>query len=489
MKNRTICSKCKSTKDTETRKKKKEKQKEMLKLIDQMEKIESQLTQDVVTPSLPPLFDGEILGLEDPPISTTSSFEVVGETVTNNIDYNLDDASSSIPSIDAEVQPLDNNLNDVESMHYLNIEMELNLPDNIDSNIDDTSSSIPSIDAEVQPMYDLNQESQMEQDEPQPISVTSEVKSVNETRIEAFNVETPMDQDISQLIPTTSELEFVNQTGRMKRKRPYRTRSSTRKERQEQASKIADLHNLINKLTNDNLFLLNELRERTNLVNSQSTEDSIKSNLIDTLKLENRILKMRLTRLQQKLAIIQRRRRRVVHVIKLQMISVAKLAPLFDEGVTRRVYENIRNVIHSEIKKMDRKYKKLLPCYSSISDYRKKIANENMPHWEPRSTTDGIEFHAEAVLKQIAREHKWEHGSTHVVCVGDDGRAISKGIKGVAPQTIVGIAERKPDQNMSPDFCYRIGLFWGSEQRHLLKRNLTNFIQTLEKKIKRTWKN
>jgi hypothetical protein len=80
----------------------------------------------------------------------------------------------------------------------------------------------------------------------------------------------------------------------------------------------------------------------------------------------------------------------------------------------------------------------------------------------------------------MAEANKWVSGQTIDVCFGVDARLLSKGNKGVAPQTMVCIAERGEHVSLKALDVYRIALLWGKENRQLLRRNLQTTIKFLD---------
>jgi hypothetical protein len=197
---------------------------------------------------------------------------------------------------------------------------------------------------------------------------------------------------------------------------------------------------------------------------------------------ENQQLKTELKKCRQTIGMFRMWKRKrpkgtgsLQHLPKIEAESICHL---FDMGLTFGTYDLLRKTIHGKIKEKIPYCSGILPSRYKICKLRSKIHEELWtfkPQWRP----EGIELDPEMVLKKMAEILKWKGKEEVTVAIGLDARLLSKGLKGIKPQTIVGICERGKDSNLSPDYFFRLGYFWGKEHRQLVKRNMKSLIAYL----------
>jgi hypothetical protein len=195
------------------------------------------------------------------------------------------------------------------------------------------------------------------------------------------------------------------------------------------------------------------------------------------IRIEN--LKKTLKRKRDKKKLMIKREKVNKNIFEIKEIPAHILAPLFDCSMTVECYDHLRRIMkHYVVSNGQRKRKTPLPSYSSINRFRRKV-NETILEWNPTIQCDGIELGFEEVLSMIGKEKKWAEKKRVTVCIGDDARLLSKGLKGTAAQTLVCVSERGSDVPLSVNSVFRVALLWGKEKRQMLRRSLSNLIAYL----------
>jgi hypothetical protein len=111
----------------------------------------------------------------------------------------------------------------------------------------------------------------------------------------------------------------------------------------------------------------------------------------------------------------------------------------------------------------------ILPAPNAILQERNKLS-QTIKDFKPEFTLDGVALDPLEVIRWLVKAYNLKNGDQ--ICISWDARKIKKGgLSGSVSQTAIYLIPKKKDLPLSRAHCYKIFLYWGSDNRASLERN------------------